>query len=63
MSFITKTETIFNGGGNKVDCYTLKNGKVICINEDMLALYGDMEDAETTILGDGQDLSIHSFYF
>jgi len=63
MSFITKKETIFNGGGNKVDYYTLKNGKVICINEDMLALYGDMEDAETTILGDGQDLSIHSFYF
>ena len=65
MSFITGTKSIFVGGGNYVDCHTLKNGKILCINEDMVVLYDSMEDAEESILGEEpfNNLMINGFYF
>jgi len=63
MSFIRNTTNIFTGGNNFVECLELKNGKILCLNEDEVSLFNDMEEVEKAILGDEPDLSINGFRF
>jgi hypothetical protein len=55
--YIVGIESEHTGGGNILDFIILKNGKVLCINDEYVGLYNSIED----VFGD-EDLCINGFY-
>ena len=58
MEFISNTETINTGGGCYVDCLTLSNNQVLCVNDECMSLYNTLDD----FLEDDGTKSIFHFY-
>jgi hypothetical protein len=47
MTHVKEFGTWDSGGGQELDLLTLQDGRVICISEDAVVLYSDMNDLES----------------